>query len=1013
MAAQLTARGRSSAASSRSASPGPPEIDSRSARPSGLKLGIPKPASAAALTPRRTSSTGNREGKDHISVAVRFRPLSDREIERGDREVWGVVAENTVGVKQEVGVRVKYSYDTVFDNAASNKQVYKVTSEGIVASAMDGINGTIFAYGVTSSGKTHTMMGDSSNPGIIMRAIRDVFAVIEQTPSREFLLRLSMMEIYNEVLNDLLDPSRTNLKLREDARKGFFVESIKEETLVSAEHALSVIAAGDANRKVGATAYNEGSSRSHTILRLSVESSARPDADVDPNNHVARTLSFLNLIDLAGSESAKAAQSKGQSREGSYINKSLLTLSTVIAKLSDGNAAHIPFRDSKLTRLLQNSLTGSGAKIAVLCTITPASSQAEETHNTLKFATRAKKIEIVAQRNEIMDQSSLIMRYQSEIQQLRSQLESVTAQRSSPYGPVGHDPLHPEVRNLRERLEEEHQALLKREADKVALESRLARLTRIILHATTLEANRAARKRQRQTLLRSFSASEPTLQEACSAVASCHQRQALLDAAMSSLASGRGAAEAESSPTSTSGSSDPKHRRLDANGMEVEDPTTPPASDRPPWGVRGDIHHGIAAIRGAGDLFMGDGLLRQVDLRAEPQADEEAEFLREQVMALAEEIQERDREIHSLRIISREDSMSNFGDMEGRRSVGSVASEDDGDRDVARQLLYAEREFMSAQLRDSNQHASAVLTENDMLRQQLIDAGITPVEAPALTMGDGRASMDSINDEIFADANRLAAELEDTDQPRPAASAAPHRDSLLGRRVLDGEVMEKLEIMEQKVHFALSTLKDKDEQLARERRAMERGRIIEASLESQLRDVTAENQAKTRELERLEMQVNHMQGYGTDNMSAEELSDLIGALTQAVERVRITVQLRRLQNANIKKVPSAGSVSSHSSPDKADGTSAMSNGPSVNANGRPSTKPIMTMDALRKAVAGLSSPTKPGPEVLLDIPAPTSIPVFAGPPRSAIPSPTGSSNPSGIPTAPRSAIPGPPPVNLS
>ncbi len=105
--------------------------------------------------------------------------------------------------------------------------------------------------------------------------------------------------------------------------------------------------------QVSATSFNEGSSRSHTLLRLSIESSERPDMDADPNSSVARTLSFLNLIDLAGSESAKAAVNKGHRTEGSYINKSLLTLGTVIAKLSDGNAAHIPFRDSKLTRLLQ------------------------------------------------------------------------------------------------------------------------------------------------------------------------------------------------------------------------------------------------------------------------------------------------------------------------------------------------------------------------------------------------------------------------------------------------------------------------------------------------------------------------------------------------------------------------------------------------------------------------------------------------------------------------------------
>lgn len=317
---------------------------------------------------------------------------SDKERERGDHEVWNCEG-NAVGVLEaDVGMSVKFVYDHVFDGFTPNQKVYSTVASSIVQSAMDGINGTIFAYGVTSSGKTHTMMGDDNTPGIVPHAIAEVYTLVAKFAKKEFLLRLSMLEIYNEVVNDLLDPANTNLRLRQDPRRGVYVEGIKEERLMSAEHALLVVATGNEHRKISATAFNEGSSRSHTVIRLTIEASDRPEYSGDRDAHVSRTLSYLTMVDLAGSESAKAEVNHNQRVEGSFINKSLLTLSTVIHKLSEGGAAHIPFRDSKLTRLLSNSLTGNAARMAVICTITPAATQAEETHNTLKFASRAKKV---------------------------------------------------------------------------------------------------------------------------------------------------------------------------------------------------------------------------------------------------------------------------------------------------------------------------------------------------------------------------------------------------------------------------------------------------------------------------------------------------------------------------------------------------------------------------------------------------------------------------------------------
>lgn len=870
---------------------------------------LPRPPSMGALSSRGASgdiadsSTAACNQKDYISVAVRVRPINERELDRGDREVWGSVGDNQIGIIHSAAMPVKYGYDTVLDNAANNEQVYASTSDRVVQSSMDGINGTIFAYGVTSSGKTHTMMGELGNPGVVPRAIQHVFDIIEKTPGRDFLLRMSMMEIYNEVLNDLLDPSRANLKLREDPKRGFYVEGIKEETLVSAEHALSVIATGVAHRKVSATSFNEGSSRSHTILRLSVESSERPDVDADFNCSVARTLSFLNLIDLAGSESAKAAVNRGHRTEGSYINKSLLTLGTVIAKLSDGNAAHIPFRDSKLTRLLQSSLSGNGARISVICTVTPASSQAEETHNTLKFATRAKKIEITAQRNEIVDQASLIRRYQEKIQTLRSQLEGVARERGGHMPlPAVHDPLHPEVRNLRERLEEEHQALLTREQDKAALELRIARLTKLILHSTRITTTTAAARKQRLSLLRSFS------EQLCPTAESLRSLRRASEAGSSS-GSGADSPHAHAAAASALHHANLKVASWSSQNERVQSdidlPGTPPGLD---VGARPSPHQleeTLAGIKSAGALFPGDALVYQVGARQDAMYapyDAEIDFLQDQISVLSDEIAERDKHIESLkseRVAGGYEAAGTTG-RGGSRASSMAASEDGGgaDRDVELQILYAEREFMAAQIKNANANSAALSKEVADLKSQLAAAqGASPRGQLQEALLSQSSSSGSISNDIFADANRLAAELEEEEavEGLPAGASA---GSPAGAAPVSEEVLESLRCMEQQVQLALLELKRKDQQLAQERSSTSCFKELEARASAQLGEASGENQSLKKELARLEERNNQLQGYGLDDMSADQLSALIHGLTQAVERVRITVQLRRLANSS-------------------------------------------------------------------------------------------------------------------
>ncbi|XP_023768116.1 kinesin-like protein KIN-7K, chloroplastic [Lactuca sativa] len=449
---------------------------------------LSSPASSSRSKPQYFYSEslplGSERSKENVTVTVRFRPLSPREIRRGEEIAW--YADGETILRNEETPSIAYAYDRVFGPTTTTRHVYDIAAQHVVSGAMEGVNGTIFAYGVTSSGKTHTMHGDQRSPGIIPLAIKDAFSYIQETPDREFLLRVSYLEIYNEVVNDLLNPAGQNLRIRED-NQGAFVEGIKEEVVLSPAHALSLIAAGEEHRHVGSTNFNLLSSRSHTIFTLTIESSPCGD-----NNTEGESVNFsqLNLIDLAGSESSKAETTGVSRKEGSYINKSLLTLGTVISKLTDGRGSHIPYRDSKLTRLLQSSLSGHG-RVSLICTVTPSSSNSEETHNTLKFAHRAKHIEIQAAQNKIVDEKSLIKKYQNEIRSLKEELEQlktgvVTFPQLKHPGPIADD-----ILILKQKLKDgevKHESKLDQEEEeeeaKAILLSRIQRLTKLILVST-------------------------------------------------------------------------------------------------------------------------------------------------------------------------------------------------------------------------------------------------------------------------------------------------------------------------------------------------------------------------------------------------------------------------------------------------------------------------------------------------------------------------------------------------
>ncbi|CAN0906465.1 Kinesin-like protein KIN-7E [Linum grandiflorum] len=257
--------------------------------------------------------------------------------------------------------------------------------------------------------------------GITEYAIADIFDYIYQNQEREFVLKFSALEIYNEAVRDLLSSDPSPLRLLDDPERGTIVDKLIEENIQDWNHLQQLLSICEAQRHIGETALNEFSSRSHQIIRLTVESCAR---DSFGAVNLSTLTASLNFVDLAGSERASQTWSTGtRLKEGSHINRSLLTLGTVIRKLSKGKYGHIPYRESKLTRILQNCL-GGNAKTAIICTMSPARCHAEQSRNTLMFANCAKEVSTSAQVNVVMSDKVLVKQLQKEIARLESQVKS-------------------------------------------------------------------------------------------------------------------------------------------------------------------------------------------------------------------------------------------------------------------------------------------------------------------------------------------------------------------------------------------------------------------------------------------------------------------------------------------------------------------------------------------------------------------------------------------------------------
>ncbi|XP_059314284.1 kinesin-like protein KIN-7E [Lycium ferocissimum] len=361
-------------------------------------------------------------GEEKILVLVRLRPLSEKEIARNEVSDWECINETTIlyrnSLQERSGLPTAYSFDRVYRGDCSTREVYEEGTKDIALSVVSGINSTIFAYGQTSSGKTYTMNG------ITEFTVADIYDYMEKHEERAFVLKFSAMEIYNEVVRDLLSSDSSPLRLLDDPEKGTIIEKLTEETLRDWDHLKELLSVCEAQRQIGETYLNENSSRSHQILRLTIESSAREFIGKDNKTTLSAS---VNFVDLAGSERASQALSVGQRlKEGCHINRSLLTLGTVIRKLSKGRHGHVNYRDSKLTRILQPAL-GGNARTAIVCTLSPARSHVEQSRNTLLFAVCAKEVSTNAQVNVVMSDKALVKHLQKELARLESELKTPTS----------------------------------------------------------------------------------------------------------------------------------------------------------------------------------------------------------------------------------------------------------------------------------------------------------------------------------------------------------------------------------------------------------------------------------------------------------------------------------------------------------------------------------------------------------------------------------------------------------
>ncbi|XP_044106290.1 kinesin-like protein KIF19 [Neovison vison] len=371
------------------------------------------------------------DSKDQqLMVALRVRPISVAELEEGATLIAHKVDEQMVVLMDPMedpddvlrahrSREKSYLFDVAFDFTATQETVYQATTKSLIDGVISGYNATVFAYGPTGCGKTYTMLGTDHEPGIYVRTLNDLFRAIEETSNdMEYEVSMSYLEIYNEMIRDLLNPALGYLELREDSKGVIQVAGITEVSTINAKEIMQLLMKGNRQRTQEPTAANRTSSRSHAVLQVAVRQRSRVKNILQEVRQ-----GRLFMIDLAGSERASQTQNRGQRmKEGAHINRSLLALGNCINALSDKSSnKYINYRDSKLTRLLKDSL-GGNSRTVMIAHISPASSAFEESRNTLTYAGRAKNIKTRVKQN-LLNVSYHIAQYTSIIADLRGEIQ--------------------------------------------------------------------------------------------------------------------------------------------------------------------------------------------------------------------------------------------------------------------------------------------------------------------------------------------------------------------------------------------------------------------------------------------------------------------------------------------------------------------------------------------------------------------------------------------------------------
>uniref|UniRef100_A0A4W3K7C7 Kinesin-like protein n=1 Tax=Callorhinchus milii TaxID=7868 RepID=A0A4W3K7C7_CALMI len=366
------------------------------------------------------------KSSESVKVVVRCRPMNGKETTAGHKKIIDIdVKLGQILVKNRKGnpseLPKTFTFDSVYDWNSKQVELYDETFRPLVDSVLLGFNGTIFAYGQTGTGKTYTMeglRGDAERRGVIPNSFDHIFTHISRSQNQQYLVRASYLEIYQEEIKDLLSKDQTKrLELKERPDTGVYVKDLSSFVTKNVKEIEHVMNVGNQNRSVGSTNMNEHSSRSHAIFVITIECS---EIGLDGENHIR--VGKLNLVDLAGSERQAKTGAQGERlKEATKINLSLSALGNVISALVDGKSTHIPYRDSKLTRLLQDSL-GGNAKTVMVANIGPASYNCEETLTTLRYANRAKNIKNKPRVNED-PKDALLREFQEEIARLKAQLE--------------------------------------------------------------------------------------------------------------------------------------------------------------------------------------------------------------------------------------------------------------------------------------------------------------------------------------------------------------------------------------------------------------------------------------------------------------------------------------------------------------------------------------------------------------------------------------------------------------